>query len=217
MRFRRHLKYYLYALWWPVPRWTADYLFERAIGRLRPSQAVIDAGANVGKFTRMLAASGATVHAFEPDPAAFAALEKNTADMPNVLRYQKAVGLSAGAVRMYRHVSYDDDPESCSVASSMFADKHNIDESNSVQAQQIDLLAFIRALPSKIELLKLDIEGQEVPILEALLKDETLMDKVGLIFAETHERKIPSLRHRTETLRDLAAAAWRGRVNLDWK
>jgi FkbM family methyltransferase len=216
MRFRRHLKYYLHALWWPVPHWTADYLFDCAIGRLRPGQTVIDAGANVGKFTRMLATSGATVHAFEPDPAAFAALEKNTAEMPNVLRYQKAVGLSDGAVRMYRHASYDDDPESKSTSTTMFAEKRNIDESNSFRTQQIDLLAFIRALPSNVELLKLDIEGQEVPILEALLKDKTLMDKIGLIFAETHENRIPSLRYRTETLRDLADTSWRGRVNLDW-
>jgi FkbM family methyltransferase len=200
-----------------MPRWTTEYLFDRAIHRLRPGQIVIDGGANVGKVTRRLACSGATVYAFEPDSAAFTELQKNTTDMPNVVRYQKAVGLTDDTVRMYRHASYEDNPKSRSKATSMFADKHNIDEFNSFTAQQIDLLRFIRALPSKVEILKLDIEGQEVAILEELFGDEKLMNKIGLVFAETHEERIPSLRSRTVNLRRQANAYWRTRVNLDWR
>ena len=60
------------------------------------------------------------------------------------------------------------------------------------------------------------VEGQEVAILEELLAQPALMRKIGRIFAETHESRIPSLRCRTQKLRELVEASWQGRVNLDW-
>src|SRR3546814_4893063 len=53
--------------------------FLDAAKRLRPGDIAIDCGANVGRFTRPIAEGGATVHAFEPNPDAFAELSRNLA------------------------------------------------------------------------------------------------------------------------------------------
>src|SRR3546814_13037940 len=55
--------------------------FLDAAKRLRPGDIAIDCGANVGRFTRPIAEGGATVHAFEPNPDAFAALLRNLAGL----------------------------------------------------------------------------------------------------------------------------------------
>lgn len=63
--------------------------------------------------------------------------------------------------------------------------------------------------------MKIDVEGAEVPILEAIISNG-LMDRIDRIFAETHEKKIPQLAERTERLRREARARWPDRINLDW-
>jgi len=44
---------------------------------VRPGQVFIDAGAQLGQYTLVAAGLGATVHAFEPNPATFSMLERN--------------------------------------------------------------------------------------------------------------------------------------------
>lgn len=81
--------------------------------------------------------------------------------------------------------------------------------------KQLDLIAFIDALPRRVSVLKLDVEGAEVPVLEKLL-DTRVIDKINHIFAETHERKVPELAARTLALRNRIAFERRNKLNLDW-
>src|SRR5690348_12928173 len=54
-------------------------LFDAWVARLGPGDIAIDLGAHVGTITERLARTGATVHAFEPDPDAFAILSAQMA------------------------------------------------------------------------------------------------------------------------------------------
>src|SRR3546814_8424189 len=73
--------------------------FLDAAKRLRPGDIAIDCGANVGRFTRPIAEGGATVHAFEPNPDAFAELSRNlagrseehTSELQSLMRISYAV------------------------------------------------------------------------------------------------------------------------------
>src|SRR3546814_4183293 len=67
--------------------------FLDAAKRLRPGDIAIDCGANVGRFTRPIAEGGATVHAFEPNPDAFAELrsEEHTSELQSLMRISYAV------------------------------------------------------------------------------------------------------------------------------
>ena len=51
-------------------------LLQGILSMLKPGDLVLDCGANVGAVTGPLAETGATVHAFEPDPFAFEKLKK---------------------------------------------------------------------------------------------------------------------------------------------
>ena len=56
----------------------------------------------------------------------------------------------------------------------------------------------------------------EVPLLEALF-DHPVKNRIGHLFVETHESRIPDLLARTDALRDRAARMAQPRVNMDWK
>jgi FkbM family methyltransferase len=211
----RTVKYYLYKRWTGRPSWRASYLFDRACTKLREGDLVLDAGANVGDVTAKFADRGATVHAFEPDPYAFAKLSERFAGLANVTLHNAAIGDAPGVVKLYRAPSFETDPTLLSQSSSLFADKVNVATEDAISVAQIDIVDFIRALDAPVRIMKIDIEGAEVPVLEALIASG-LMDRIERIFAETHESKIPQLRERTNKLRAMAQAKWPKKVNLDW-
>src|SRR5437879_2510751 len=75
----------------------------RAFADLQPGDIAIDAGANVGDITAVMAATGATVYAFEPNPFAFKALRRRFASNPNVHCINKAVLDRAAKLPLYFH------------------------------------------------------------------------------------------------------------------
>ena len=197
----------------PIRR--AQWRFRQVCHRLRPGDTVIDCGANLGEVTARLARSGAWVHAFEPDPYCFDQLQARFRRRPGVVLHQAAVGAAAGTVRLYRSRFFADDNAYWSQSNSQYAAKANTDPSAHFDAPVVDLAAVIDALGTRVALLKIDIEGAEVAVLNRLI-DSGLIDRIDAVFVETHERKIPELAEPTAALRrrvtDLALA----RISLDW-
>lgn len=183
---------------------------------LGPGDIAIDCGANLGAITRILAANGAEVHAFEPNPDAFAVLERATAGMPNVHRHQQAVLDAPGQLKLHLHINYDRNPERFSSRSSLIAEKRNVDETRGVDVEVIDIVDFIAALDRPVKLLKIDVEGAEYAILHAML-DRGVIDRVEKVFVETHAHAIPSLRETDARLRArIAEAGLGGKIDLNW-
>jgi FkbM family methyltransferase len=188
---------------------------------LKPGDVVCDCGANVGKVTAVLAASGATVHAFEPDPHALEILRKRFADMPNVILHPVAVGDADGSVTFYRMTTHDAHPEKSGQGSTIFADHRSRQkfEMAEILVKKIDFPSFVADLLTNgvnIPFIKLDVEGAELDILRKML-DHGLFDRVRLTVAETHEKQIPALADKFAALRaDITARYPKSRVNLDW-
>ena len=65
-----------------------------------------------------------------------------------------------------------------------------------------------------IGIVKIDAEGAEVPILESILGNKSLANRIGYIFAELHEALFPELSARYNALRDRCNAL--PHVNLNW-
>lgn len=86
----------------------------------------IDLGANIGKYTKKMAASAKHVIAFEPDPWARTKLQDNISHLNNVRVEDAAVGISEEKVLLYRHAQFDDDPLLYSESSSVIASKNNV-------------------------------------------------------------------------------------------
>jgi FkbM family methyltransferase len=188
--------------------------FDKVVAGLQPGDIAIDCGASGGGATHQLAANGATVYAFEPDPHGFEGLVPMFQGVKNVHLFQQAVGTEARQVALNRTGDFLDNPDHHVRSSSVFDSKANRNPS-SVVVEQIDLLEFIAALPQRVALLKMDIEGAEVPILERLF-DTGMVRSIGYVFAETHERMIPDLVKRTRALRRRRVREGLHHVSLDW-
>jgi FkbM family methyltransferase len=189
--------------------------FDAAVAALRPGDLAIDLGANAGLFTEPMAQSGADVIAFEPDPHAFALLKLRTGARPNVTLIAAAAGAEAGQFHLYRHRDFATAPDRRTTSSSLMAGKRNVDPGQALQVEVTDFIAFLQGLNRDVALLKIDIEGAEVALLERLLADP-VSDRIGHIFVETHERMLPELAARTQSLKAAAKTRAKPVINWDW-
>lgn len=181
----------------------------------KPGDILIDCGANVGDVTSSFARTGATVYAFEPDPLCFSVLSRRFAVTRSVTCYNQGVmdrecSLILNSVRA--HDRWDD--LDATVASSFVSNP-----ASNVQQPQVrcmDMSDFIVSLNKRIRLLKLDIEGAEIAVINRL-SDTGAVDLIDLAIVETHERQQPDLLQPTEALRArIAASGHEAKFRLDW-
>lgn len=207
-----------------VQRWFYDlpkigkYLralkYRKAFGSLRSGEVAIDCGANVGTFTRKMLKPGVRVYAFEPDPYAFAKLSSDLGGHDNLTLINKAVSDHAGRANLYFHKNAYSDQVKWSRASSLVVEKSNVDQGHFVEVEIIDFVEFISSLKGPIGLIKMDIEGEEVKVLNALI-DAGLTKQIRSIVVETHER-IPVLKDSTKALRKKILSKKIKNIDLNW-
>jgi FkbM family methyltransferase len=122
---------------------------------LFPGAVVVDAGANIGIYSRFLShcvGSTGVVHSFEPAPANFRRLQSATRNLANIRLSQAAVGESSGRSKLY------------------VSDQLNVDhrtyatEGDSRHDVQIDIIALDDYFKpgERVDLIKMDIQGYEV-------------------------------------------------------
>lgn len=204
---------------WDARESYAKGLMQGILSMLEPGDVVIDCGANLGAVSGPLADTGATVHAFEPDPYTFGRLSEALAGRPNVVLHNAAVGAKAGTLQLMRDADWEKDPDGASVRSTLIEGGRRIDADSGIDVEVIDFPALLNALikkHKKIAFLKMDIEGAELDVLEAM-EGQGLFDKITLTVAETHEKKFKHLRPRFAALRATVGAKYPiTKVNLDW-
>jgi FkbM family methyltransferase len=183
------------------PRAVAD--FEARMATVGAGDILVDMGANVGDFTERLAATGATVHAWEPDPYAFERLKQRFAGHANVQLHNAAVAAQAGRLRLARKAGFDTDPARHSTASSIvFGDAGK----DGIEVEVVSFADALAACGGRAKIVKMDIEGAEFDILTEVFREPQAWP-FDVLYVETHERQaidriplIDSLRARAETI-----------------
>lgn len=189
--------------------------FEEALRRSE-GMTCIDLGANVGIYTRKMALKAKRVIAFEPDPWACAELRAGVADLDNVTIVNAAAGACEKKALLYRHPRFENNPALYSESSSVIARKRNVPEKDAVEVKQIDFIRYLENLDEDVGVLKIDIEGAEVELLESLFERPYVLARIDHIFAETHEKRIPAHKQRVDALYIKAQSVERPCINLSW-
>ena len=185
--------------------------------RISIDKTCIDLGANVGEYTEKMARIVKSVIAFEPDPWAYAELKINVANFTNVRLENAAASTSDGTMSLWRHAEFHDDPAKWSTNSSLISRKFSVTNSDQmVEVRSINFIDYLADLDEDIGVIKMDIEGAEVDILEALLDAPEVLDRVDYIFAETHERMIRDQKARVNALIKRTFRMTRPYFNLNW-
>jgi FkbM family methyltransferase len=144
-------------------------------GLLPPGSNVLDLGANVGLFSlEMVRLFDCCCHAVEPDPELLAAIPDN----PRIRKHGYAIAdrraplvLNRSSNRLGARIL--DSPTGGSVE-------------NSLMVEGIDLTSFIdRHVEGPISLIKMDIEGAELQVLDSLSDD--LLRSVAQFSVEFHD------------------------------
>jgi FkbM family methyltransferase len=181
---------------------------------LQADDIAIDCGANIGNITARLAAKGATIYAFEPNPFAFNVLKKRFTGSKNVHCINKGVLDRDGMVQLYLHENSPIDPVKWSTGSSLLKSKSNVDDRNFITVEVVDLCCFIQSLHRRIKMIKMDVEGVEFAILNRMI-DTGVIHSVDRLIVETHDR-LPELRREDEKLRHRIAREGLDNISLDW-
>lgn len=206
----------LYMLRERAPRTEeAERRFDKILQGLGPDNICLDLGANVGRFTERMAKTGATVHAFEPDPHAFSRLQEATKGFGNVTLYNAAIGPEDGVLTLFRDARFSEDPDRFSVGTGAFSSTLNQTGGESFDVEMVGLRSFLEKLDRPIDLVKMDIEGAEVATLENLIASDAI-GRIRNIFVETHEAQMPELRKRTRALRERVRSVRSTYISLDW-
>jgi FkbM family methyltransferase len=192
-------------------------VFNRMVADLGPDDIAIDLGANVGEITVQFAATGAQVHAFEPDPETFVHLTAALAGYENVHLHNAAVGKVDGTVTLYRPPSWQDESRrrSASKANTIVTNERSAGFNAGADVQLIDFARFLNELPKPAKLIKVDIEGAEWDMLDAV--EDRAADRFEAMFVETHERFDLSILPMLKARQAHYAATDRPYVNLYWK
>jgi FkbM family methyltransferase len=131
---------------------------------LRPGDVVVDAGANVGYYTILaskLVGPTGRVYAFEPDPAAFAVLERNVRlnGADNVVAEQKALSNENTTLKLF-------------IASDNRGDDRIYQPENeqrpSIDVPAVRLDDYLRGKVEHVDFVKMDTQGAEYVIVDGM-------------------------------------------------
>ncbi|MEZ5502554.1 MAG: FkbM family methyltransferase [Halioglobus sp.] len=139
---------------------------------------VIDAGAYTGEWaTEIMERYNPTIHAFEPDPRNYKKLAKTAHEHSRLIPHQYGLGERNERVRMTMEL----------LGSTMFADSRDTSGAPSAEVEIRDIADVWKSLDlGQVDLMKINIEGAEFPLLERMIKAD-LLKMVNCFMIQFHE------------------------------
>ncbi len=192
---------------WSVKETLLDRLYTKYGTQIGENWKVMDIGAAIGEFTLLaaLSARNGSVVAYEPFPGSFELLQENIVlnGFENVSLYNQAVWGSAGALHL--DISSGEPLQMASRDDFVNNIAYSLIEVPAITLQ----MALEENKVGRLDLLKLDCEGAEFPIL--LEADAAVWERVERIVMEYHDG-FEGHRHE-ELVKLLERLGYRVRVN----
>src|SRR3972149_4029388 len=163
-----------FLLEWGVYEKYETALFKRLV---KKGMVVVDIGANIGYYTLLaahLVGDAGKVFAFEPDPYNFSLLCKNIEvnGYRNVIPVRKAVFSKSGKMELFLDKS-NLGGHSLSEA--------NVDTGASITVEVTSLDDYFRNTDYKIDVIKMDVQGLEMEVLEGMTNTLNQNDALKII------------------------------------
>lgn len=151
------------------------------------SGQLVDIGANIGALSLdwLRRRPTVTVHAYEPNPRTFSALQKNVrlnGFAGRVHLYNEAVWSGEGTLTLHRD-------RASSVATTAFPDREAVGDPFVVETVGLDEVIGRCPANPRIKLLKIDTEGAEAEILEGAAPGT--LARVDQCILEYHDFRVP--------------------------
>jgi FkbM family methyltransferase len=137
---------------------------------------VIDLGAHVGKSAIEFSHRVGEVHAFEPNPINFEELKRRTRRYKNITIFPKAVSAENGTTRLFYEEAR---PGRFYEGSTIVSGKLNVSYSHHFDVETVSIADILAQLRSDSVVIKMDIEGAEYVVLDAILESRHL-DKIKM-------------------------------------
>jgi FkbM family methyltransferase len=165
---------------------------------LKPGMRAIDAGANDGVYTHAFASTGATVEAFEPQPACAAVLEGYARRHPSVRVHAVALGSAEGDAQLYVPLR-GRTPVTGHASLSETTRERMIHD---VPMRTLDAYAFDR-----VGVIKIDVEGHETGVIRGARQTILANRPRMLVEIEQRHLKVPI----AEVFREVTELGYEGR------
>ena len=186
--------------------------------QLGESLVMIDGGVHQGTFSDLALFCGAKVYGFEPNRYLATFLRTLYSNNPDFHFFEAAISVQNAAL------SFLDCGEDCvdsaggSIVHFGGTFEKLVKQTSHYAVQSIDFSQFVKDLLEKhpkIHCIKLDIEGAEFEVLDALLCQDLLVD-VEYVMVETHERFFENPESKLATLKNKIKEKGLSNIYLDW-
>lgn len=151
---------------------------EKIVGFANSGDVAVDIGANLGSYSYKLNRMGYTVHAFEPNPYCVNKLVGWTNKQEKVILHNQALSNFTGSDEFFVPLMHNGFSEHA--LGSLKADP------SAVQKLQVDVRKLDDFDIEKIKLIKIDVEGAELDVLEGAIK--TIKKNMPIIICEIEQR-----------------------------
>lgn len=158
------------------------------------------------------------MHGFEPNVYLCAFLRTLYKDEPRFVLHENAIFTANEKTFFHNYFGDVVSAGNSIVAYDSDKNEYKNSQNDGYEVQMIDFAAFLKEIyekHGKIALIKLDIEGAEFAVLDALL-EQNLHECAEFIMVETHERVFENPQKVIGDLKAKLEAKGAGNIFLDW-